>query len=70
VRQNSNLKQIAEDLLPLAFNHYKDAEYFYNNGDYVNAFAAVNYAHGWLDAGARLGLFNVENDYKLFTLYY
>ncbi|MEL9998900.1 MAG: DUF357 domain-containing protein [Thermoplasmata archaeon] len=70
VPENSHLKKIAEDFLSMALNYYKDAEYFYNNGDYVNAFAAVNYAHGWLDAGARLGLFNVENDYKLFTLYY
>ena len=37
-------------------------------GDLVNAFASVNYAHGWLDAGARLGLFDVGLDDKLFTL--
>ncbi len=34
----------------------------------MNAFAAVNYAHGWLDAGARLGVFDVGADDRLFTL--
>jgi hypothetical protein len=34
----------------------------------VNAFAALNYAHGWLDAGARLGLFDVDHDSTLFTV--
>ena len=29
--------------------------------DKVNAFAALNYAHGWLDAGAKIGLWKVEN---------
>ena len=37
-------------------------------GDLVNAFAALNYAHGWLDAGARLGLFDVDGDNVLFTV--
>ena len=36
-------------------------------GNIVNAFAALNYAHGWLDAGARLGIFDVH-DSKLFTV--
>jgi hypothetical protein len=33
----------------------------------VNVFAAVNYAHGWLDCGARLKIFDVRDD-KLFTI--
>jgi len=37
-------------------------------GDVVNAFACLNYAHGWLDAGARLGLFDVDGDNVLFTV--
>ena len=37
-------------------------------GNYVLAFGALNYAHGWLDAGARLGLFDVDEDDQLFTL--
>ena len=36
-------------------------------GDYINSFAALNYAHGWLDSGARLKIFNVK-DTNLFTV--
>lgn len=60
---------LAEDFLRMARAYYSDALYFYDHGDYVNAFACVNYAHGWLDAGARLGLFDVGYDDKLFTLW-
>jgi len=28
----------------------------------------LNYAHGWLDAGARLGIFDVKGDSRLFTV--
>jgi hypothetical protein len=53
----------------MAVSYFEDAEHFKQKGDYVNAFACVNYAHGWLDCGARLGLFDVGEDDKLFTLY-
>jgi hypothetical protein len=33
----------------------------------VNSFAALNYAHGWLDSGVRLDIFKVR-DNKLFTI--
>jgi len=57
----------AKDFLDMAQRYYDDARHFYKKGDIVNAFAAVNYAHGWLDAGARIGLFKVK-DNKLFTV--
>lgn len=60
-------KAQAADFLDMASRYYSDAQHFYSNGDYINAFAAVNYAHGWLDAGARIGLFKVK-DSKLFTV--
>ncbi len=41
--------------------YIKDAEHFAGNGEIVTAFAALNYAHGWLDAGAKLGIFDVDN---------
>ena len=44
-----------------------DAEHFNKKNDKVNAFAALNYAHGFLDAGARLGMFDVH-DSKLFAV--
>jgi len=63
-----DLKETARDFLDMATRYYEDAEYFEKNMDYVNAFAALNYAHGWLDAGARLGVFDVGGDSVLFTV--
>ena len=57
----------AKDFLDMAERYFSDAHHFRTNGDYVNAFAALNYAHGWLDAGARIRLFLV-NDSRLFTV--
>jgi uncharacterized protein len=57
----------AEDFFDMASRYYSDAQHFYSKEDYINAFAAVNYAHGWLDAGARIRLFKV-NDSRLFTV--
>ena len=61
-------KKQAEDFYGMAEAYYDDARHFFEEGDYVNSFACVNYAHGWLDAGARLGLFDVGGDDQLFTL--
>lgn len=58
----------AEDFLDMAQRYYSDAQHFAEKGDTVTAFAALNYAHGWLDAGARLGLFDVGKDNTLFTV--
>lgn len=60
--------KIAENFLHMARSYYADALHFHETGDDVNAFATVNYAHGWLDAGARLGVFDVGQDDVLFTL--
>jgi len=57
----------ADDALDMVERYVSDAEYFQASGDVVNAFAALNYAHGWLDCGARTGLFNVKNS-RLFTV--
>ena len=62
-------KRMADDFLNMATSYYSDALHFKENGDLVNAFASVNYAHGWIDCGARIGLFDTGNDDKLFTLY-
>lgn len=66
--ESSFIADIANDFYDMANRYFSDAEHFYNDGDYVNAFAAVNYAHGWLDAGARMGIFDVDKDDRLFTL--
>ena len=61
-------KAQAEDFLDMASRYYQDAHYFWTEKrDVVLAFAALNYAHGWLDAGARIGLFKVK-DSRLFTV--
>jgi uncharacterized protein len=56
-----------EDFLDMINRYVKDAKHFEKKGERVDAFAALNYAHGWLDAGARLGLFDVHNS-RLFTV--
>lgn len=35
----------------MAMNYYNDAIYFYNNGNFIGAIIALEYAEGWLDAG-------------------
>lgn len=61
-------KGSAEDFLDMARRYYSDAQHFAKKGDVVTAFAALNYAHGWLDAGARLGFFDVGHDSELFAV--
>jgi uncharacterized protein len=58
----------AKDFLDMASRYVQDAKYFVSKGDIPRAFGALNYAHGWLDAGARLGLFDVDGDSVLFTV--
>jgi len=62
-------RKMADSFLEMANAYFSDAKHFREKGDYVNALACVNYAHGWLDAGARIGLFEVGEDDRLFTLY-
>ena len=64
---NSERRKEALDFLDMASRYYSDAKHFFEKGDVVTAFAALNYAHGWLDAGARIGLFDVHNS-ELFTV--
>ena len=63
-----NHRKEAEDLLDLAQRYYDDAKYFEKKGDLVNAYGAVVYAHAFLDAGARLGFFDVGKDSRLFMV--
>ncbi len=64
---NGKKKKLAEDFLDMISRYISDAKHFFEKGDYVNAFAALNYAHGWLDAGARSKIFDVH-DSRLFTV--
>jgi uncharacterized protein len=60
-------KAEAKEIIDMASNYISDAKFFEKKGDSVNAFAAINYAHGWIDCGVRLDVFNVK-DNKLFTV--
>ena len=58
----------AKEIIDMVENYLSDAKHFDEKGEWVNAFAALNYAHGWIDSGVRLGIFEVGDDNKLFTL--
>ena len=66
-KNRTSLEKEREDFLDMIKRYIADAEHFKEKGEIVNAFAALNYAHGWLDAGARIGMFDVH-DSKLFTV--
>ncbi|HJZ19185.1 MAG TPA: DUF357 domain-containing protein [Candidatus Nanoarchaeia archaeon] len=63
----SGMEKNAKEIIEMVSNYLLDARHFKSKKDFVNAFAAVNYAHGWLDSGVRLGVFNVS-DRELFTI--
>ena len=69
VKKNVNKRRVkdAEEIILMVGCYLEDAGYFEKKKDYVNAFACLNYAHGWLDAGSRLGIFDVT-DNKLFVI--
>lgn len=60
-------KEQAEIVFDMANRYYEDALYFQKKNKLVTALAAVSYAHGWLDCGSKIGLFNVK-DTKLFVI--
>jgi len=58
----------ANDFWVMAVSYFSDAKHFaLEKNDFVLAFGALNYAHAWLDAGVRIGFFNVK-DSRLFTV--
>ncbi len=67
--RRSFLVGAAEDFLSMARAYLADAESFRTKGDGDRALAAVSYAHGWIDAGVRLGLLDGGDDDVRFTPY-
>jgi hypothetical protein len=61
--ENTPLAATAEECREMAEAYLADAEHFREEGDPVNALAAASYGHGWLDAGARMGLFEVPDSH-------
>lgn len=60
-------KKEAKEIFLMVEAYLSDSKHFQEKGDYVNSYGALNYAHGWLDAGARLKIYNVKDD-SLFTI--
>jgi hypothetical protein len=60
-------EKYAKEIIEMVENYLSDAKHFEKKNDFVNCFAALNYAHGWLDSGVRLDIFDVYDD-KLFTI--
>ncbi|MDG5759733.1 DUF357 domain-containing protein [Natronococcus sp. A-GB1] len=58
----------AEDCYGMAASYLEDGRHFREQGDPVNALASFSYGHAWLDAGARIGLFEVPTEGHLFTV--
>jgi len=69
VKENiiEGMEKKAEEIIEMAENYLSDAHHFFYKKDLVNAFGALNYAHGWLDCGVRTGVFDVDDD-RLFTI--
>jgi hypothetical protein len=64
---NSSKEKEAKEIIEMASCYLSDSKHFEKKTDLVNAFGAIYYAHGWLDCGARLKIFNVT-DSSLFTI--
>ncbi|MEM4605893.1 MAG: DUF357 domain-containing protein [Candidatus Pacearchaeota archaeon] len=62
-----NKTEEAEEILKMVKSYLEDSIYFLKKKDYINSFGAIYYAHGWLDCGARLKIFDVE-DSRFFSI--
>ncbi|WP_254837963.1 DUF357 domain-containing protein [Natronomonas marina] len=66
--EGTPLHEVAADYEEMAASYLEDGRHFRADGDLVNALASFSYGHGWMDAGARLGVFEVPTDGHLFTV--
>ncbi|WP_181684669.1 DUF357 domain-containing protein [Halorhabdus salina] len=66
--ETTPLGDAATDYLEMARSYLEDGRHFRAEDDPVNALAAFSYGHAWLDAGARIGLFDVPEAGHLFTV--
>lgn len=62
------LAEVAAEYEEMARSYLEDGRHFRADDDAVNALAAFAYGHAWLDAGARLGVFDVPDEGHLFTV--
>lgn len=61
VPDGSVLAKTARDILEMVTCYAGDSRVFFTRGDLVNAFAAVAYGYGWIDAGTYLGYMCADN---------
>ena len=68
VPADTPLAAAAAEFEEMARSYLEDGCHFREEEDLVNALAAFSYGHAWLDAGARIGLFDVPETGHLFTV--
>ncbi|CCQ34745.1 hypothetical protein HLRTI_002812 [Halorhabdus tiamatea SARL4B] len=66
--EGTPLGDAAAEFREMARSYLEDGRHFRAEDDLVNALAAFSYGHAWLDAGARIGLFDVPQEGHLFTV--
>lgn len=55
--EGSPYHALGTEILEMVFSYLQDSDFFLKNGDIVNHYASLGYAHGWLIAGSYLGLY-------------
>jgi len=66
--EGTPMHDAAVDCAEMATSYLEDGRHFRDEDDPVNALASFSYGHAWLDAGARIGLFDVPSEGHLFTV--
>lgn len=66
--EGTPLHDAATEYEEMARAYLQDGRHFREEDDLANALAAFSYGHGWLDAGARIGVFDVPVEGHLFTV--
>jgi len=65
--EGTPMHDAALECAEMAAAYLDDGRHFRDQDDPVNALASFSYGHAWLDAGARIGLFDVPTEGHLFT---
>lgn len=66
--EDTPLGVASDEYEEMARSYLEDGRHFRDEDDLVNALASFSYGHAWLDAGARIGLFDVPDEGHLFTV--
>ncbi|QLD84450.1 DUF357 domain-containing protein [Natronomonas halophila] len=67
-QEGTPLHDAALEYEEMARSYLEDGRHFREEDDLVNALASFSYGHGWMDAGARMGIFEVPTEGHLFTV--